>query len=258
MTDIIIQGIGGRMGHALCEMIAKREDCRVVAGIDVKDGEQNGIPVYDSLEKLEGKGDVIIDFSSPAAVEKALPYCEAHKLPIVVCTTGLSEELQLKVVQLSRTVAVFKSANMSMGINVLSELCKRASAILGVDYDVEIVEQHHHNKLDAPSGTALMLADAINEENNGEDDPGETGHRQRLAAIEASGLDAQKAQTAARDHGDADCREVARRRLPFLKDQRRRQGKGHERGEEQQERSQVVPDNAQVVEGESLPHSPCP
>ncbi len=168
MTDIIIQGIGGRMGHALCEMIAKREDCRVVAGIDVKDGEQNGIPVYDNLEKLEGKGDVIIDFSSPAAVEKALPYCEAHKLPIVVCTTGLSEELQLKVVQLSRTVAVFKSANMSMGINVLSELCKRASAILGVDYDVEIVEQHHHNKLDAPSGTALMLADAINEENNGE------------------------------------------------------------------------------------------
>ena len=123
MTDIIIQGIGGRMGHVLCELIAQREDCRVIAGIDVKDGEQNGIPVYDSLDKLEGKGDVIIDFSSPAAVEKALPYCEAHKLPIVVCTTGLSEELQLKVVQLSRSIPVFKSANMSMGINVLSELC---------------------------------------------------------------------------------------------------------------------------------------
>ena len=136
MTDIVIQGIGGRMGHVLCDMIAQREDCRVIAGIDIKDGEQNGIPVYDSLEKLDGKGDVIIDFSSPAAVEKALPYCEAHKLPIVVCTTGLSEELQLKVVQLSRTVPVFKSANMSMGINVLSELCKRASAILVVKYDV--------------------------------------------------------------------------------------------------------------------------
>ncbi len=161
MTEIVIQGIGGRMGHVLCDMIAQRDDCCVVAGIDVKDGEQNGIPVYDSLEKLNGKGDVVIDFSSPAAVEKALPYCEAHKLPIVVCTTGLSEELQLKVVQLSRTVPVFKSANMSMGINVLSELCKRASAILGVNYDVEIVEQHHHNKLDAPSGTALMLAAAV-------------------------------------------------------------------------------------------------
>ena len=137
MTEIVIQGIGGRMGHVLCDMIAQRDDCCVVAGIDVKDGEQNGIPVYDSLEKLNGKGDVIIDFSSPAAV------------------------------QLSRTVPVFKSANMSMGINVLSELCKRASAILGVNYDVEIVEQHHHNKLDAPSGTALMLADAINEQNDG-------------------------------------------------------------------------------------------
>ena len=139
----------------------------MVAGIDQQDGEQNGIPVYDSLDKLDGKGDVIIDFSAPAAVEKALTYCEAHKMPIVVCTTGLSEELQLKVVQLSRIVPVFKSANMSIGINLLSELCKRASAILGADYDVEIVEQHHHNKLDAPSGTALMLADAINEENNG-------------------------------------------------------------------------------------------
>ena len=167
MTEIVIQGIGGRMGHVLCDMIAQREDCRVVAGIDMKDGEQNGIPVYDSLEKLNGKGDVIIDFSSPAAVEKALPYCQTHKMPIVVCTTGLSEELQLKVVQLSRSVPVFKSANMSMGINVLAELCKRASAVLGINYDIEIVEQHHHNKLDAPSGTALMLADAINEQNDG-------------------------------------------------------------------------------------------
>ena len=75
MTDIVIQGIGGRMGHVLCDMIAQREDCRVIAGIDIKDDEQNDIPVYDSLEKLDGKGDVIIDFSSPAAVEKALPYC---------------------------------------------------------------------------------------------------------------------------------------------------------------------------------------
>ncbi len=167
MTDIVIQGIGGRMGHVLCEMIAGRDDCRVVAGIDLKDGEQDGVPVYDSAEKLDGRGDVLIDFSSPAAVERVLPYCEAHKLPAVICTTGLSDELQLKIVQLSRSVPVFKSANMSLGINLLAELCRRASAILGANYDVEIVEQHHHNKLDAPSGTALMLADAINEENGG-------------------------------------------------------------------------------------------
>ena len=164
MTDIIIQGIGGRMGHVLCDLIAQREDCRVIAGIDVKDGEQNGIPVYDSLDKLEGKGDVIIDFSSPAAVEKALPYCEAHKLPIVVCTTGLSEELQLKIVQLSRNIPVFKSANMSMGINLLMKLLKDAVPVLAAaGYDMEIVEKHHNQKLDAPSGTALALADAMNE-----------------------------------------------------------------------------------------------
>ena len=167
MIDIVIQGIGGRMGHVLCDMIAQRDDCRVIAGIDIKDGEQNGIPVYDNLEKLGGRGDVIIDFSSPVAVEKALPYCEAHKLPIVICTTGISVELNQKIVELSGKVAVFKSANMSMGINVLAELCKRASAILGTNYDIEIVEQHHHNKLDAPSGTALLLADAINDANDG-------------------------------------------------------------------------------------------
>ena len=161
MTELVIQGIGGRMGHVLCDMIAGREDCRVVAGIDLHAGEQDGIPVVSDPEALAGRGDVIIDFSSPAAVEKILPYCEAHK------TTGLSDELNLKIVQLSRSVPVFKSANMSMGINLLAELCKRASAILGGGYDVEIVEQHHHNKLDAPSGTALMLADAINEENHG-------------------------------------------------------------------------------------------
>ena len=108
MTDIIIQGIGGRMGHVLCEMIAQREDCRVVAGIDMKDGELNGIPVYDSLDKLDGKGDVVIDFSAPVAVEKALPYCEAHKLPIVVCTFLLNfffAALQISVAQATQTAA---------------------------------------------------------------------------------------------------------------------------------------------------------
>ena len=160
MTELVIQGIGGRMGHVLCDLIAQRSDCRVIAGIDLQSGEQNGIPVYADPNELAGRGDVIIDFSSPAAVEKILPYCEAHKTPIVLCTTGMSDELNLKIVQLSRSVPVFKSANMSLGINLLIELCKRASAILGTAYDVEIVEQHHHNKVYAPSGTALMLADA--------------------------------------------------------------------------------------------------
>ena len=152
------------MGHVLCEMIAQREDCRVVAGIDVKDGELNGIPVYDSLDKLDGKGDVVIDFSAPAAVEKALPYCEAHKLPIVVCTTGLSEAQLAKVDEAAKKVAILKSANMSLGINTLFKLLQDAARVFcDAGFDVELVEKHHNKKLDAPSGTALALADSMNE-----------------------------------------------------------------------------------------------
>ena len=102
MTDIIIQGIGGRMGHVLCDLIAQREDCRVIAGIDVKDGEQNGIPVYDSLDKLDGKGDVIIDFSSPAAVEKALPYSIVGDHEVLFC--GPDEVITLKHTAYSRSI----------------------------------------------------------------------------------------------------------------------------------------------------------
>ena len=166
MIDIVIHGINGRMGQVLCELISQRQDCRVAAGVDLRPSD-GPIPVVSRFADLPVKGDVVIDFSTASAVDEMLDWCAESGVPAVVCTTGLSEELQLKVVQLSRTVPVFKSANMSIGINVLSELCKRASAILGAAYDVEIVEQHHHNKLDAPSGTALMLADAINEENDG-------------------------------------------------------------------------------------------
>ena len=185
MTDIIIQGIGGRMGHVLCEMIAQREDCRVIAGIDVKDGEQNGIPVYDSLEKLDGKGDVVIDFSSPAAVEKALPYCEAHKLPIVVCTTGLSEELQLKIVQLSRSIPVNSSqacntvfgivpipsrntkippstAPNSSGIQITLQLILHTSLTSGENHTVsaktETISVHRHPLQDAPVKSRILFS----------------------------------------------------------------------------------------------------
>ncbi len=163
MTDIIIQGICGRMGKALCDLITNRQDCRVVAGIDCI--ESNGaIPVFKSLEDMTVTGDVIIDFSHPKATKTALDYCKANSLPIVVCTTGLDEALLAEITIASEQVPIFKSGNMSLGINVLSELCKRANAILGTDYDIEIIEKHHKNKLDAPSGTALLLADAINEQ----------------------------------------------------------------------------------------------
>ena len=151
MTDLIIQGINGRMGHTLVEKISARSDCRIVAGVDQKAGQIGDIPVYASLEDLpEAKG-IVIDFTSPAGTVHAAQFCAAHGMPCVLCSTGLSKEDEAVVEQASEKVPVFRSANMSVGI----------------EFDIEIVEKHHHNKLDAPSGTALMIANAINEEAGG-------------------------------------------------------------------------------------------
>ncbi|MCI2046692.1 MAG: 4-hydroxy-tetrahydrodipicolinate reductase [Faecalibacterium sp.] len=166
MTDILIQGINGRMGHVLAELIAARQDCHVVAGVDRVASADGPFPVFADFSAVHVKADVLIDFSAPAATKNAIAYCAKEKLPCVICTTGLPEETELALVSLSKTVPVFKSANMSMGINLLAELCKKASQILGAGYDVEIIEKHHRNKVDAPSGTALMLADSINEAND--------------------------------------------------------------------------------------------
>ncbi len=163
MTNIIIQGIHGRMGQVLCELIAQRTDCCVVAGID-RDGSTGEIPVFTSFEELTVKGDVLIDFSVPFATANAVPYCKEHHIPMVICTTGLDDETLAQIESAATEIAIFKSGNMSLGINLLADLCRRANAVLGTDYDIEIVEKHHHNKLDAPSGTALLLADAINEQ----------------------------------------------------------------------------------------------
>lgn len=166
MTDIIIQGIYGRMGRTLVEKIAARADCRVAAGVDREDGRLGEIPVYDSFEKLPGGG-VIIDFSSPAGAVAAAEYGAARGLPCVVCSTGLSPEQEAALRTASTKTAVFRSANMSLGVNVLIELAKQAARTLGDEFDIEIIEKHHHNKLDAPSGTALMIADAINDQAGG-------------------------------------------------------------------------------------------
>lgn len=163
MTDIIIQGIHGRMGQVLCELIAQRTDCRVVAGID-RDESAGEIPVFTSLDKMTVHGDVLIDFSIPTATQNAVRYCKVNKLPMVICTTGLNDELLAEIDAASADIAIFKSGNMSLGINLLADLCRRANAVLGTDFDIEIVEKHHHNKLDAHSGTALLLADAMNEQ----------------------------------------------------------------------------------------------
>ena len=166
MTDIIIQGIYGRMGHALVEKIAARADCRVVAGVDREAGHVGDIPVYDSFEKLPCRG-VIIDFSSPAGAVAAARYGAEQGLACVICSTGLSADDEAVLEAASTKTPVFRSANMSVGINVLIELARQATRVLGGEFDIEIVEKHHRNKLDAPSGTALMIADAINAEAGG-------------------------------------------------------------------------------------------
>ena len=166
MTDIVIQGIYGRMGHALIEKIAARQDCRVVAGVDREAGKVGDIPVYAGFEGLP-KVDAIIDFSSPAGAVAAVQYGAVHGVPCVICSTGLSAEDETVLEDASAKTPIFRSANMSLGVNVLIELARQATRVLSGEFDIEIVEKHHHNKLDAPSGTALMLADAINEENDG-------------------------------------------------------------------------------------------
>ena len=167
MTDIIIQGIYGRMGRALLEKIAVRNDCRIVAGVDREAGKIGEIPVYAGFDALPCKG-VIIDFSSPAGAVAAAQYGAEHGLPCVICSTGLSKEDEAVLEAASAKTPVFRSANMSVGVNVLIELARQATKILGGEFDIEIVEKHHHNKLDAPSGTALMIADAINAEAGGQ------------------------------------------------------------------------------------------
>ena len=159
MTDIIIQGIYGRMGRALVEKIGAREDCRIVAGVDREAGRIGEIPVYAGFDALPCKG-VIIDFSSPAGAVAAAQYGAANGLPCVICSTGLSREDEAALEAASTRTPIFRSANMSVGVNVLIELARQATKILGGEFDIEIIEKHHHNKLDAPSGTALMIADA--------------------------------------------------------------------------------------------------
>lgn len=167
MTDLIIQGICGRMGRALVEKISARSDCRVSAGVDQTAGQLNGIPVYASLEDLPQAAGVVIDFTSPAGAVHAAQFCADHGMPCVLCSTGLSAEQEAIIEAASEKVPVFRSANMSVGINVLIELAKQAAHLFGSEFDIEIVEKHHRNKLDAPSGTALMIADAINSQADG-------------------------------------------------------------------------------------------
>ena len=164
MTKMIMHGCNGRMGHVIVDLVKEDSDIEVVAGVDAFGESNYDFPVFKSLLDCNVEADVIVDFSNASAVDGLLDYCADKKLPVVLCSTGLSDEQLAKVKDTSSKVAVLKSANMSVGINTLFKVLKEISPLLAdAGFDIEIVEKHHNQKLDAPSGTALALADAINE-----------------------------------------------------------------------------------------------
>lgn len=165
MTRVIMHGCNGKMGQTISGLIAADEEIEIVAGVDAYDEGRNSYPVFRTIEECDIAADAVIDFSAAPAVDGLIAYCVEKQVPCVLCTTGLTKEQLDKVQEASEKVAILKSANMSLGINMLLKLLKEATGILApAGFDIEIVEKHHNLKVDAPSGTAIALADSINEE----------------------------------------------------------------------------------------------
>lgn len=164
MTKLIITGANGKMGNVIQSIVANRDDCSIVAGIDINTEASASFPVYASIDSVDEAADVIIDFSNPALLDDLLAYSNKTGTPLVIGTTGYNDEQKKKIEDASKTTPIFFTYNMSLGINLLANLAKKAVQVLGDEFDIEIVEKHHNQKIDAPSGTALMLADAICEE----------------------------------------------------------------------------------------------
>ena len=167
MTKAVICGACGKMGRVIADIISNREDCDAVAGIDINPVKYSDFTVYKTPAELPEVPDVIIDFTHPSALDGLLSYALTNGVALVLATTGYTPEQIEKIRSASEKIPIFFTANMSIGINLLRELAKKAALVLGDQYDVEIIERHHNKKLDAPSGTALMLADSINEARGG-------------------------------------------------------------------------------------------
>lgn len=164
MTKIIMLGCNGRMGQMITDIVSDDNEVEIVAGIDLVNNRENDYPVFTDIKDCDIAADAIIDFSSSNGFEERMDYAVEKQIPIIVCSTGLSDEQMAYLVEASKKVAVLKSANMSLGINLLMKLVKEAAMNLAENgFDIEIVEKHHNQKLDAPSGTALALADSIND-----------------------------------------------------------------------------------------------
>ncbi len=165
MTRVIMNGCNGKMGQCITGICKDDPEITIVAGIDLYDGIKNDYPVFSSIRECDVEADVIIDFSNPNEVwDDFMNYCEETETPVVLCTTGLSEAQLARVNEVAQSTAILKSANMSLGINTLMELLRKAALVFApAGFDMEIVEKHHNQKVDAPSGTALALADSMNE-----------------------------------------------------------------------------------------------
>lgn len=167
MIKVLISGCGGKMGHVVANEFAARDNMQVAAGIDLKPCICD-FPVFPSPAEVNVPIDVVIDFSNPSALQPLLAYAKREKKPLVLCTTGYNDDQVAALKEASKQVPIFYSGNMSLGINLMIELCKKAAQVLGPAFDVEVIEAHHNQKIDAPSGTALMIADAISDVRNGE------------------------------------------------------------------------------------------
>jgi 4-hydroxy-tetrahydrodipicolinate reductase len=169
MVKLIMHGCNGAMGQVISKIVEETEGAVMAAGIDRADEGKNDYPVFTDINACDVEADAIIDFSAAPAVDGLLDFAVARQIPVVLCTTGLSEAQLQKVDEASKKVAILRSANMSLGVNTLLKLVNTATKVLAqAGFDIEIVEKHHRKKLDAPSGTAIALADAINEALNNE------------------------------------------------------------------------------------------
>lgn len=202
MTRVIMRGCNGKMGQMISSIIEADPDACMVAGIDIRDDGHNPYPVFANIFDCDIEADALIDFSGVTDLDKMLDYCIMKNLPCVLCTTGLSEEQLALVNEASKKVAILRSANMSLGINLLLKVLKEVAGVLApAGFDIEIVEKHHNLKLDAPSGTALALADSINEEFDNEYEYiyDRSGRREKRAKKEI-GISAVRGGTIVGDH----------------------------------------------------------
>lgn len=161
MIKVILTGAGGKMGGFVADAISQDPDLKIVAGID-KFSKNQSFPVFSDFNELNTLADVIIDFSNPALLEDMLGFAVSHNIPLVIATTGYNDEQIEKIKIASHKIPIFFTFNMSLGVNLICSLAKKAAAVLGNDFNVEIIEKHHNLKIDAPSGTAIMLANAVN------------------------------------------------------------------------------------------------